>query len=112
MRIDRAKELTYTGRQFSGEEAVALGLVTGTAEDPLAAAQELAAEIASKSPSAIQHGKRLYDTTWTMQDLNSALLLETQLQRELIGKPNQQDSTAADSTERPGMRGGRPGEDS
>ena len=46
VRIDVAKELTYTGRMISGTEAAALGLVTRVAEDPLAAAKELAAEIA------------------------------------------------------------------
>ena len=50
--IDVAKELTYTGRIISGAEADALGVVTRTADDPLAAALELAREIAGKSPDA------------------------------------------------------------
>lgn len=103
MPIDRAKELTYTGRQVSGEEAAALGLVTRTAADPLAAAQELAAEIAGRSPSAIQYGKRLYDQTWTTQDMDAALVLETELQLELIGKPNQLASVTAALTKEPGV---------
>ena len=41
--IDVAKELTFTARILSGEEAKELGLVTHVADDPLAAAQELAA---------------------------------------------------------------------
>src|SRR3712207_4941179 len=49
VRIDVAKELTYTGRVVSGEEAVGLGLVTHVAADPLAAARELAASIAERS---------------------------------------------------------------
>jgi enoyl-CoA hydratase/carnithine racemase len=102
MPIDRAKELTYTGRQVSGEEAAALGLVTRTAPDPLAAAQELAAEIAGKSPSAIQLGKRLYDATWTTQDMDAALVLETDLQLELIGKPNQMAAITATLSGQPG----------
>src|SRR5205807_4730063 len=57
--IDVAKELTYTGRVFSGEEAAALGVVTRVTDDPLSAARELAAEIASKSPDAIRGAKRL-----------------------------------------------------
>lgn len=56
---DVAKELTWTGRMVSGEEAVALGLATRSAEDPRAAAFELAAELAAKSPVAVRHGKRL-----------------------------------------------------
>ena len=58
--IDVAKELTYTGRVITGEEADRLGLVTRLAEDPLAAARELASEIAQRSPDAVRAAKRLY----------------------------------------------------
>src|SRR3954449_11229949 len=50
VRLDVAKELTFTGRVVSGTEAAAIGLVTRVVEDPLAAAKELAAEIAQRSP--------------------------------------------------------------
>jgi len=66
--IDVAKELTFTGRTVSGTEASALGLVTRVADDPLAAARELAAEIAGKSPNAVRAAKRLYDETWVSDD--------------------------------------------
>src|SRR5579871_6844209 len=52
--IDVAKELTYTGRVISGEEAHRLGLVTHLDADPVARARELAAEIASRSPDAVR----------------------------------------------------------
>lgn len=87
--IDVAKELTFTGRIVSGSEALALGLVTRTAEDPLAAALALADEIAQKSPDAIRAAKRLYNETWVSDDSASALKLESELQSGLIGKPNQ-----------------------
>lgn len=58
---DVAKELTWTGRMVSGEEAVRIGLATRVAEDPRAAAFDLARELASRSPVAIRHGKRLLD---------------------------------------------------
>jgi enoyl-CoA hydratase/carnithine racemase len=87
--IDVAKELTFTGRIVSGTEGLALGLVTRTDEDPLAAAQSLAEEIAQKSPDAIRAAKRLYDETWASNDSAEALALESQLQTGLIGKPNQ-----------------------
>ncbi len=48
--IDVAKELTFTGRVFDGTEAAQLGVVTRLADDPLAAAQALAAEIAGALP--------------------------------------------------------------
>jgi enoyl-CoA hydratase/carnithine racemase len=93
--IDVAKELTFTGRIVSGSDALALGLVTHTAEDPLAAAQALADEIAQKSPDAVRAAKRLYNQTWLSDDAASALRLESQLQTGLIGKPNQIAAVAA-----------------
>ncbi|AEV73889.1 enoyl-CoA hydratase/carnithine racemase [Mycolicibacterium rhodesiae NBB3] len=87
--IDVAKELTFTGRIVSGTEAAAIGLVTRTADDPLAAAVALADEITQKSPDGVRAAKRLYDETWAGNDPAAALLLESDLQTGLIGKPNQ-----------------------
>ena len=58
-------------------------------DDPLSAALALADEIAHKSPDAVRAAKRLYDETWTSSDAAAALLLESELQTGLIGKPNQ-----------------------
>ncbi|HET8537860.1 MAG TPA: crotonase/enoyl-CoA hydratase family protein [Solirubrobacteraceae bacterium] len=88
VRIDVAKELTYTGRVVTGTEAAALGLVTRAVDDPLAAAKELAAEIAGRSPDAMRAAKKLYDTSWH-GPVEEGLLLETELQVGLIGSPNQ-----------------------
>jgi len=86
--MDVAKELVFTGRRLSGDEAKEAGLVTQVAADPLAAARELAAEIASKSPDAIRAGKRLLRETWLARPAE-ALLLESELQTALLGSPNQ-----------------------
>jgi enoyl-CoA hydratase/carnithine racemase len=86
--IDVAKELTYTGRTVSGVEAAALGLVTRVSDEPLAAARELAEQIAARSPDAVRRAKRLYDSAWT-GDTAETLALEAELQLELIGSPNQ-----------------------
>ncbi|GAA11422.1 MULTISPECIES: crotonase/enoyl-CoA hydratase family protein [Gordonia] len=95
LRADVAKELTFTGRVLSGAEAHELGLVTGTADDPLACALDLAHQIAAKSPHAVRAAKRLYDETWTGTDPSAALLLESTLQVELIGSPNQLEAVHA-----------------
>ena len=89
MPIDVAKELTFSGRIVSGSEGLELGLVTRTAVDPLSAALSLADEISQKSPDAVRAAKRLYDEAWTSNDTAAALVLESQLQTGLIGKPNQ-----------------------
>jgi enoyl-CoA hydratase/carnithine racemase len=98
--IDVAKELTYTGRVLSGEEAARLGLVTHLAEDPLAAARELAREIATKSPDAVRSAKRLYDEAWTGAP-EQTLALEAELQRALIGSPNQLAAVTAGLSRQP-----------
>jgi enoyl-CoA hydratase/carnithine racemase len=98
--IDVAKELTFTARRVSGEEAAALGLVTRCASDPLAAAHELAAEIAGRSPDAVRAAKRLYEETWPAP-ADGALQLETDLQRSLMGSPNQIESVRSGMAQEP-----------
>ncbi len=98
--IDVAKELTYTGRVVTGAEAHELGLVTRVSDDPLAAARELAAEIALKSPDAVRAAKRLFDSSWTGTP-EQTLALEAELQLSLIGSPNQLAAVAAGVTKKP-----------
>ncbi len=55
------RELAYTGRRLSAEEAARFGLVTRvvpTRDDALAAARDLAREIAAKSPLAVAGAKQ------------------------------------------------------
>jgi enoyl-CoA hydratase/carnithine racemase len=98
--IDVAKELTYTGRVFSGAEALELGIVTHVTENPLALARRLAGEIASKSPDAIRGAKRLFDQAWTGSP-DQTLALEAEIQLGLIGSPNQLAAVAAGTTKQP-----------
>jgi enoyl-CoA hydratase/carnithine racemase len=99
--LDVAKEIVFTGRSLDAEEARELGLVTRIADDPVAAATVLAEEIASKSPHAIRSGKRLLNTAYVSRT-EDALKLEAELQRALIGTPNQIEAvTAAMSKKRP-----------
>jgi enoyl-CoA hydratase/carnithine racemase len=86
--IDLAKELTYTARVISGEEARSLGLVTHLADDPVASARELAAEIAGRSPDAVRGAKRLFDESWN-RPAEETLALEAEIQLTLIGSQNQ-----------------------
>lgn len=99
VRLDVAKELTFTGRVISGTEAVALGLATRVADDPRAAALALAAEIAMKSPDAIRAAKQLLDRSG-VASIEDGLRLEESLQRGLIGRPNQIESVRANLEKR------------
>lgn len=98
--IDVAKELTYTGRVFSGTEGRELGVVTHVSEDPLSAARALAAEIATKSPDAVRSAKRLFEEAWTGSP-EQTLALEAELQLGLMGSPNQLAAVSAGVTKQP-----------
>jgi len=97
--LDVAKELTFTGRILSGEQARALGLVTHVVDDPLEVAMSLAREIAGKSPDAIRAGKQLLEESWRA-DERTGLELESKLQTELIGSPNQVEAVKANFEKR------------
>ena len=98
--IDVAKELTYTARVISGEEALALGLVTRLADDPLSAARELAGQIAERSPDAVRGAKRLFEESWNAPP-EAGLRLEAQIQMKLLGSPNQLAAVTAGMTKQP-----------
>jgi enoyl-CoA hydratase/carnithine racemase len=99
VRLDVAKELTYTGRIVTGEEAVGLGLATHLADSPREAAFELAREIAGRSPSAIRAAKRLLDASG-VTSVEEGLRLEESLQRGLLGSANQVEAVRANAEKR------------
>ena len=88
VRRDIALELTWTGRIVTGEEALALGLVTRLAEDPLVEALALAETIAGHSPDAVRGAKRLFNRAWECT-AGEALAYEAELQMQILGQPNQ-----------------------
>jgi len=92
--LDVAKELTFTGRTVSGTEAVQLGMATRLAEDPRAAALELAAEIASKSPHAIRAAKRLFNNASKVSTADGFAAERNEISK-LIGSPNQTEQIKA-----------------
>jgi enoyl-CoA hydratase/carnithine racemase len=99
VRDDVARELTWTGRIFGGEEAVGMGLATRVCADPLADALALAGEIASKNPDAIRAGKRLLNLM-VEADQHAILLAESKEQSALIGSANQVEAVMANLQKR------------
>jgi enoyl-CoA hydratase/carnithine racemase len=99
LRDDVARELTFSGRIVSGEEAVQLGLATRVCADPRAEALAFAREVASKNPHAIRAGKRLLNLA-VHADQPEILLEESREQSALIGSPNQVEAVTANLQKR------------
>jgi enoyl-CoA hydratase/carnithine racemase len=93
-REDIVRELTYTAREFSAEEAYGFGFVTHLVEDPHSAAMTLAQEIAARSPDAIRAAKRLLNMS-TLSNAGAMLEAETAEQARLIGSENQREAVRA-----------------
>jgi enoyl-CoA hydratase/carnithine racemase len=91
---DVAAELTWTGRTVDAAEALRIGLVTRIADDPLAAAHELATEIAGRNPDAVRAAKRLLDLAHTGA-LAEGLAAERECLETIMGSPNQHEAAAA-----------------
>ncbi|WFU15066.1 crotonase/enoyl-CoA hydratase family protein [Bradyrhizobium sp. CB3481] len=98
VRNDILRELTYTGRIFSAQEAMSYGLATRICDDPLAAAFEVARDIAGRSPDAIRAAKRMLGKLSV--DPAPALLAESVEQQKLIGSPNQTEAVRANMEKR------------
>ena len=99
VRDDVLRELVYTAREFDADEALAHGFLTRIADDPYAAAMELARAIAAKSPQAIRGAKRLLNMAHDA-DPRAMLKAETDEQIKVIGKPAMMEQVAANMQKR------------
>ena len=99
VREDIIRELTYSARVFTGEEAECYGFATRLCEDPLADAMETAAQIAHKNPDAIRAAKRLINNQ-RQPDITAGILAESVEQDALMGKPNQIEAVTANFEKR------------
>jgi enoyl-CoA hydratase/carnithine racemase len=99
VRLDVARELTYTGRIVAGREAVEIGLATQMSDSPREAALEMAREIAGKSPHAIRAAKQLLSSS-NLVSVEEGLGMEASLQASLIARPNQIEAVKANLEKR------------
>ena len=101
VREDVLRELTYTHREFSGEEAQRLGFATHCAAEPLVHALALADAIAVRSPAAVRAAKALFAKA--DEPLDQILLAESAAQQELLGSKDQAEAVASQLAGRPGL---------
>jgi len=99
VREDILRDLTYTGRIFSGGEAMSFGFATRLCDDPLAEALQAAEQIAGKNPHAIRAGKRLINSQ-SQVSYAEGLLAEAIEQKAILGSPNQMEAVMANMEKR------------
>ncbi|MBX3486111.1 crotonase/enoyl-CoA hydratase family protein [Phenylobacterium sp.] len=99
VRDDIARDLTYSGRIFSGEEALQMGLATRVCVDPRAEALAYAKEVAAKNPHAIRAAKRLLNMA-DEASKSEILIEESREQVALISSPNQVEAVMANMQKR------------
>ncbi len=88
VRDDTLRELIYTNREFSGEEAVAWGFATMADPAPLDRATAIARDIAGRSPTAIRAAKSLFNRYLDLKP-DDILMEESVAQQRLAGSKNQ-----------------------
>ena len=86
-------------REFDAAEALAHGFVTRLADDPHAAAMDLARAIAARNPDAIRATKRLYNAA-ADADARATLATEAEAQLRVIRQPNQIEAVRANMEKR------------
>jgi len=85
---DHAMWLSMSAQVFDGSHALELGLATALADDPLAGALAMAAELGDRSPDAVAAIKRLYRKSWTCRP-GTVLARETGYQLRILSGKNQ-----------------------
>jgi enoyl-CoA hydratase len=105
----RAMELILTGRQVRADEAARLGLATRVvpAEETLASALDLAAEIAALPAGAVRAAKAAVRAAAELP-LAGGVLHERELFRQLFGTPDQAEGMRAFLEKRPPRWEGQP----
>lgn len=101
IREDVLRLLTYTNCEFGGQEAFDHGFATLLDPHPLIRATGIAAEIATRSPSAVRSAKSLFNRSPDLS-FDEILSAESIEQQRLLGSRNQMEAVASQLAGRPG----------
>lgn len=108
--LAKAKELIFTGRIITAEEAVAIGLVNRVTDDDREAlmreAEEIARQIMAKGPMAISLAKMSINLGCET-DINTGLMIERLAQTIAFSTQDRKEGTAAFLEKRPADFKGR-----
>ncbi len=99
VRDDVLRELTYTAREFTADEALAFGFATRVTEGPHGGAMTLAREIAGRNPHAVRAAKRLANLA-AEAGAPAILAAESSEQALLLRSPNQIEAVIANMQKR------------
>ena len=102
VRDDVLRELTYTNREFTGEQAQLYGFATLVDANPLARAKAIAADIANRHPQAQRAAKRLFGQ-YLHASVDEILMAESIEQQALIGSKNQIEAVMSQMEKRKGV---------
>lgn len=100
VRDDLLRQLTYTNREFSGEEAMAYGFATVVDANPVQRALAMAQDIAHRSPTAMRAAKSLFNRSADLP-LDDILAAESFEQQRLLGSRNQLEAVMSQAERRP-----------
>lgn len=92
--LAKAREMIFTGKHISSEEALKVGLVNQISEKPLDTATELANKILTNGTLAITHAKNSINKGFDLE-LTKGLEIEAQEFSKLFDLPEQKEGIAA-----------------
>lgn len=86
--LDVAKDLTFSARRVSGQEAARIGLATRVCSNPREEGLALAASIATRNPEAVRAAKRLLNHS-VEGDIKEGFRAEREVMERNVGSPQQ-----------------------
>ncbi|WP_199609597.1 crotonase/enoyl-CoA hydratase family protein [Flocculibacter collagenilyticus] len=99
---DQAMKLAMTGQEVTAAQALEMQLISQVSDNPLQDAEQLIAQISSRSPDAIAAIKKLYHSTWSKPDKHF-LSKETLYQIKVLMGKNQRQAVSK-QTKKPDLQ--------